>query len=59
MRVMLAIDVPSVIFVAVLALVALAVIRGAWGIFRNERQLDTSASLGRQLFGRWKSRRPS
>jgi hypothetical protein len=43
---MLANDIPSVVFVAVLA----------WGIFRNDRQLDTSASWGRQLFGRWKNR---
>jgi hypothetical protein len=43
-------------FVAVLAVVVLAVIRGVWGIFRNDRQLDTSASWGRQLFGRWKNR---
>jgi hypothetical protein len=52
----LATDIPSVVFVAVLAVVVLAVIRGVWGIFRNDRQLDTSASWGRQLFGRWKNR---
>jgi hypothetical protein len=51
---MLAIDVPSVIFIAVLGVVALAVVRGFWGIFRDDRQLDISTSWGRQLFGRWK-----
>jgi hypothetical protein len=51
---MLAIDIPSVVFVAVLGVVVLAVVRGLWGIFRDDRQLDTSASLGRQIFGRWK-----
>jgi hypothetical protein len=50
------IDVPSVIFIAVVAVVAVAVVRGVWGIFRDDRQLDTSASWGRQLFGRWKNR---
>ena len=50
----LAIDTPAVIFVVVLGVVAVAVIRGLWGIFRNDRQLDTSASMGRQIFGRWK-----
>jgi hypothetical protein len=52
----LAVDIPSVIFVAVLAVVVLAVLRGVWGIWRDDRQFDTSTSLGRQLFGRWKKR---
>jgi hypothetical protein len=47
-------DIPSLIFIAVLAVVALAILRGLWGFFRGDRQLDTSASMGRQLFGRWK-----
>jgi len=50
------IDVPSLIFIAVLAVVAVAVVRGIWAIFRDDRQLDTSTSWGRQLFGRRKSR---
>ena len=50
----LAIDTPAVIFVVVVGVVAVAVIRGLWGIFRGDRELDTSASMGRQIFGRWK-----
>ena len=48
------VDTSSVIFVAVLAVVVLAVLMGVWGIWRNNRQLDTSMSFGRQLFGRRK-----
>jgi hypothetical protein len=51
----LAIDIPSVLFMAVLLVVPLAVVRGPLGIFRNNRELDISASWGRQVFGRrWK-----
>ena len=52
-------DIPSLVFIAVLGVVVLAVLRGLWGLFWGDRQLDTSASWGRQLFGRWKTRRPS
>jgi hypothetical protein len=48
------IDIPSATFVAVLAVVALAVVRGLWRIFRDDTELDTSESWGRQVFGRKK-----
>jgi hypothetical protein len=47
-------DIPSAIFIGVLIVVALAVVRGLWGILRGNTELDTSASWGRQIFGRWK-----
>jgi hypothetical protein len=50
----LAIDIPSAIFIVVVAVLALAVIRGLWRLFRGDTELDTSESLGRQIFGRRK-----
>jgi hypothetical protein len=47
-------DIPSLVFIAVLGVVALAVVRGIWGPFWGVRELDTSTSWGRQLFGRRK-----
>ena len=51
---LLFIDMPPAIFVAVLAVIALAVVRGLWRLFRGDTELDTSESLGRQIFGRRK-----
>jgi hypothetical protein len=53
------IDIPSATVVAVLAVVALAVVRGLWRIFRDDTELDTSESWGRQVFGRRKTRESS
>jgi hypothetical protein len=39
------------IFLAVLAVVVLAVIRGLWRISRGDRELEAGGSWGRQLFG--------
>jgi hypothetical protein len=55
----LSIDIASSVFIAVLAVVAIAVIRGVWRIFRDDTELDTSASWGRQVFGRRKKQEPN
>jgi predicted metal-dependent hydrolase len=52
--VLLSIDIASLVFIVVLAIVALAVLRGVWRLLRNDVQLDTSQSWGRQVFGRRK-----
>jgi hypothetical protein len=38
----------------VLAVIGIAVLRGIWRLFRDDVQLDTSESWGRQVFGRRK-----
>ena len=42
------------IFLAVLAVVVFAVIRGLWRIWRGEPELEAGGSWGRQLFRRQK-----
>ena len=39
------------IFLAVLAVVVFAVIRGLWRIWRGDPELEAGGSWGRQLFG--------
>ena len=41
----------SAIFLAVLAVVVVAVIRGLWRIWRGDPELEAGGSWGRQLFG--------
>ena len=42
------------IFLAVLAVVAFAVARGMWRIWRGEPESEAGGSYGRQIFGRRK-----
>jgi hypothetical protein len=41
----------AAIFLAVLAVVVIAVIRGLWRIWRGDPELEAGGSWGRQLFG--------